>query len=142
MQLAQVKNSMSSPLFASLFRQRREALIITGAASAQFILTALEMPGWSCPFKAVLGIPCPGCGLSTATGLLLHGNWSEAIHTHAFAPVFLIALLLGLILVLLPGKYYQPAVSKVAIFEQRTGITSVLLIALLAYWGLRLLHLV
>jgi len=43
----------------------------------------------ACPFKAVFGIPCPGCGLTAAVDELVHGHVLASLRTHAFAPIFL-----------------------------------------------------
>src|SRR3978361_1236161 len=45
-----------------------------------------------CPLAGVLGIPCPGCGLTRATLALLHGDVRGAFHLHpmvfVLTPVF------------------------------------------------------
>jgi hypothetical protein len=47
----------------------------------------------------VLGIPCPGCGLTRATLALAHGDLRGALHLHPLvlpiAPLFVGALLLA-----------------------------------------------
>jgi hypothetical protein len=46
-----------------------------------------------CPSAAVLGIPCPGCGLTRATLALLHGDLAAALRFHplvfVLAPIYL-----------------------------------------------------
>jgi hypothetical protein len=47
---------------------------------------------WRCPFNALTGWYCPGCGGQRALHLLLHGRFLEALHLNAlavlvFAPV-------------------------------------------------------
>jgi hypothetical protein len=48
----------------------------------------------SCPFHAVTGLWCPGCGATRATHELLHGHIAAALGGNLFLPVF--AALLGL----------------------------------------------
>ena len=42
-----------------------------------------------CPMALVLGLPCPGCGLTRAFCLMTHGRFSEALAFHPLAPAML-----------------------------------------------------
>src|ERR1041384_6889380 len=68
-----------SPTLAPLLTSRRLAVAITLTAIIQTVLVARGLPSWTCPFAHVLGIPCPGCGLSRATVALLQGDWRTAL---------------------------------------------------------------
>lgn len=48
------------------------------------VLIALEVP--LCPSKSMLGIPCPGCGLTRATEALMTGDVSAMLRLHPMAP--------------------------------------------------------
>jgi hypothetical protein len=51
----------------------------------------LEVP--TCPARRLLGVPCPGCGLTRATAAVLQLDWSTAFALH---PMVFVALpLLG-----------------------------------------------
>ena len=50
------------------------------------------LPGWSCPLRALTGIPCPTCYLTRATATSLTGNLDGALQLHAFGPVVAVAL--------------------------------------------------
>jgi len=90
----------------------------------------------------VLGVPCPGCGLSVAVVLLLPVIWSDALRVHAFAPVLLLGIVLMVVVVtLLPDDSYLTAVARIAALERRTGIVAFLLLGLIVYWVLRLYRL-
>jgi len=100
------------------------------------------LPSWKCPILAVTGIPCPGCGLTTAIVDLLRGDWRASISTHAFAPIFLLAFFILLVVSLLPEVIRQPAIASITALEQRTGFTAWVLLLLMVYWGLRLSRLI
>ena len=127
-----------SPVFSSLLANRTEGLVLVGVGGLQLGLTLLHLPGWVCPFKALFGIRCPGCGLTTAILELLKGKMPQALHMHAFAPIFLFAFLLILVAVFLPEAGRERLTALVARFESRTGITAWVLSGLMLYWLIRL----
>ncbi len=49
----------------------------------------------ACPFYAMTGLWCPGCGLTRATHALLHGNIATALGFNLFLPVFLAGIVVG-----------------------------------------------
>jgi hypothetical protein len=120
---------------------RRESLFLSGVVALQFGLVTAGLPGWPCAFKAAFGIPCPGCGMSTSISCLLHGDWSGAFTTHAFAPIFLVGMLFVAIVSILPDDTRVAIVQKVAMIEKRTGVTTLLMFSLMLYWGFRLFKL-
>jgi hypothetical protein len=131
-----------APVLASLVQNRWSALALVGIAVLQGGLVALGVDGWRCPIKAVLGVPCPGCGLSAAMILLLQGEWRAALSSHAFAPVFLFGFVLMTVVSLLPGRLHQGVVRWIAALECRTGVVMFALLGLVVYWGFRLFGLV
>jgi hypothetical protein len=59
-----------------------------GAFSLLLVLgLALHFELLPCPFAAVLSVPCPGCGLTRAAGLLLRGDWHGALALHPLSPL-------------------------------------------------------
>jgi Protein of unknown function (DUF2752) len=128
-----------SPTLAPLLTSRRMAVAISLTALVQACLVASGLPAWPCPFAHLLGIPCPGCGLSRATVALLHGDWRTAFALHAYAPFLLGALILFGCASLLPARPRALLAAGVAAVEQRTGLTTLLLIGLVCYWLARLL---
>ncbi len=131
-----------APTFSTLIQNRTEGLMIVGAGALQMGLYLAGLPGWACPFKSLFGIPCPGCGLTTASGQLFHGQFSASLHTHAFAPIFVCSFLVMAFVIFLPEKQRESTVKRIAGFERRTGITSLVLVSLLMYWVIRLVGLV
>jgi hypothetical protein len=119
--------------------QHRWALIaLVGLAILQMGLIAAGLRGWQCPMYAGFGVPCPGCGLSTAMTLFIQGKWYAAIYTHAFAPILLAAVILLATAALMPRRLQANLSLRVAALERRTGIVAILLLVMFIYWGLRL----
>ena len=52
-----------------------------------------ELPGWTCPLRALTGVPCPTCFLTRATAAALSGDLQGSIHWHAFGPMAAAGLL-------------------------------------------------
>jgi hypothetical protein len=118
------------------------ALLLVGIAALQVGLVALGVGGWRCPIKAMLGVPCPGCGLSAAMVSLLRGDWRAAISSHAFAPVFLLGFILLTVSALLPEPARRRVVDRIAAVERRTGVVTFVLLTFVVYWVFRLLGLI
>src|SRR4051812_9799537 len=78
----------------------RRALFVLPLTSAVFAVSATwnpsELPGFVlCPFRAVTGLPCPGCGMTRAFCAIGHGDLANAFGFNVLAPfVFAAALLL------------------------------------------------
>jgi len=127
------------PVLSTILRDRRLSSIICGAALLQLVLTLLRVPGWTCPIFHTFGIPCPGCGMTRATVFLFRGNWKEAMTLHAFAPLFLVALMLIGFATLGPRPQIERMIARTEALERYTGITTLLLGGLIVYWLARLL---
>jgi hypothetical protein len=126
-----------SPLVASILLKQKTVRIMSAIASFQLVATMSGIQGWQCPMYSTIGIPCPGCGLSRAAVSLIRGDWRTALSTHAFAPLLVIAILFTVILSLLPRRFYRIAVQRLAVLESNSGLTVLLLIGFIGYWGLR-----
>lgn len=71
--------------------------------------------------------------------MLLHGDWRNSLELHAFAPIFVIALLLVAWTAFLPEQQRLWLTGRLEMVERRTGVTAILLIAMMCYWLIRLL---
>jgi len=139
--LAWIKGQLSIPILAPLLEQRWVALLLEGIATLQVALVATGLGGWQCPVRTVLGIPCPGCGLTRAMVLLLRGEWQAALSTHIFAPLFLAGLALMAVVTVLPQPLHREAIRQIAALERRMGIVTWALVGLVVYWSVRLVRL-
>ncbi|MCT0224438.1 DUF2752 domain-containing protein [Synechococcus sp. CS-1328] len=88
------------------------------------------LPGWSCPLRALTGIPCPTCFLTRAVCASLQGNLSESLRWHAFGPAAAVALLVWSV-VSIRSRRLVPLQ-----LEGRHLV--VISVALLLYWGVRM----
>jgi hypothetical protein len=48
-----------------------------------------------CPFRALTGLPCPGCGLTRSWVYAAHGWWRESFASHPFG-LLVVAVVLAL----------------------------------------------
>jgi hypothetical protein len=133
------RRNLFAPVLANLLEHRPTGLAITGAALLHAGLTLAGLPGWTCPIRAYLGIPCPGCGLSRAITALLQGDWQTSLTLHAFAPLFLIALILIAGITLLPIPIRHRFIQRISVIESHTGVTAIFLFSLVFYWLARLI---
>lgn len=111
---------------------------ITGVAAVHMTLVATGLPGWQCPMRYGIGVPCPGCGLSRAIKVLVSGHVQQAISIHAFAPIALGVLALILCTVL-GSRSHQNQIARQVRHIEKLGVSTILVVAFLLYWMVRLL---
>lgn len=87
------------------------------------------LPGLSCPFFALTGIPCPGCYLTRATAAALAGNLRESINLHALGPVAAMGLVAWSIAAI--------KTKKIVPFQIRGRDVALWTTALVGYWLVR-----
>ena len=77
---------------------RRQAWITLLGLSAMFATSLLWRPSDNgiilCPFRALTGYPCPGCGMTRAFSALAHGEPLQAVIYNPLSPVLFVAALL------------------------------------------------
>lgn len=124
---------------SSVLRDRKLTLVLAVVAGVQIVLVSLKLPAWECPFLRLTGVPCPGCGLTSAIMLLLQGEIHASIRFHAFAPIFLIGIVIVVLAALLPKSLIQPVISGTELLERQKGLSVIVLSGLILYWLARLL---
>jgi hypothetical protein len=126
----------SSPLTRFLRRIQQAGFLLPSALTAYLWLKAGQphLPGWSCPLRALSGIPCPTCFLTRATELALRGDLHGSVQQHAFGPLMAISLLLWSLAAIRQRRLLPHPLDK----PMPTWLPALALMALLGYWVLRL----
>ena len=88
------------------------------------------LPGFSCPLRALTGLPCPTCYLTRATAASLVGRFDDALALHAFGPVLAAGLVIWSLQALRSGRL----VPRVLRGRHLAGIGLLLLL----YWAGRM----
>jgi hypothetical protein len=94
-QATALAGAAGSLAFAS---ERRLAWFALVCLSAMFILSMAWRPADEqafilCPFRALTGLLCPGCGMTRAFCALGHGELRRAIHFNALSPLLYLSLI-------------------------------------------------
>jgi hypothetical protein len=127
-------NPSSFPTVLSLLRDRKFSFIALLVSAPLLFVFANEGVAWPCPFLHLTGIPCPGCGLTRATYLLLQGDVKNSLTFHAFSPVVVLGLGILTSSCLLPERPRARWAEHLAKIERKTGIVILLLVAMILYW--------
>ena len=69
---------------------------------------------FGCPIKKILGISCPGCGLTRAYKSLMHGNIKQAFYYH---PLFWTIPILGYTAITIPKYEKQILITTILMFN-------------------------
>ena len=131
-----------APVLGPLMQNRWIIFVLAAVTAVQIALNAAVTIAWQCPVKSMLGVICPGCGLTRAVVQFAQGNWKAAIDLHAFAPVFLGIGILLVIGSILPAGLRHKIAGRVAAFERRTAIVALLILSILIYWILRIIQMI
>ena len=82
-------------------RSTAAVLVIGGgaalAAACLFTPAAINNGPELCPFRAMTGLPCPGCGLTRSWVALTHGDLSHAVALNWFGPVTLVLTVVAVV---------------------------------------------
>lgn len=89
---------------------------------------------WQCPIDAVIGQPCPGCGLTRAMAALAVGNWQSAVQLHPLAPLAAATILLLVAVTVLPAAVGRRISASAAIVEGHSGVGWLGILAVVCHW--------
>ncbi len=128
-----------NPWLARLLRQRSMCRGILAALLVLGFGAWMNWHLWPCVFAEITGLPCPGCGLTRATVALVHGDWRTSWAYHPFAGFFLFVGILVAAGGLLQPFRVEALAAKVEVFERRTKLPAIILVALVCFGLLRML---
>jgi hypothetical protein len=72
-------------------------MVVLGAVTYIYYAYDPAAHSWfpQCPFKALTGLDCPGCGSQRAVHAILHGDFRKAFHHNALLMPFIPYLTVG-----------------------------------------------
>jgi hypothetical protein len=140
---------MNSPLVTCAGRNISKSLdwkwrlLLTVAAV--FILVALQnLPvrtdgsiggvGDICPFRHLIGLPCPLCGMTRSVLCFFQGDWHTSLLWHPLGPFVGISLIIGFMSIMFPGIRIKKLAAKLP--QKLCGPALLILVA--GCWALRL----
>lgn len=116
---------------------RRQWLAVAAVAMLLMLVVLYvvspEQAAWlpRCPFKALTGLNCPGCGFQRAVHALLHGRVAAAWH---YNPFLFVALPFVALLAVVEWLMHEPRRERWRlVLEGRTAVA--LYITLYLLWG-------
>ncbi len=110
-------------------------VVITAVAVIYFTYNPAESEYFpKCPFYALTGLKCPGCGSQRAIHYLFNGHIGSAFVVHPLLVIAIPYLLVAVYFEYIGGKKKYPAMRK-RLFGVKACI--IILIIVLAYWILR-----
>lgn len=65
---------------------RRKYFLPSVLVSYLYLKNYYSLPGISCPFRQITGVPCPTCFLTRSTCLALQGDLENSFKMHIFGP--------------------------------------------------------
>jgi hypothetical protein len=93
-----------------------------------------ELPGFTCPFLAATGFPCPGCFLTRATAAALNADFAQAAELHLFGPPAAAALIAWSLIAIKKKKLSCISVRIELVFALAGGMLIYWLARAAMYW--------
>jgi hypothetical protein len=87
----------------------------------------------ACPIRALLGVPCPGCGMTRAFLLCIQGDVATSLGVHPLAPVVLSQALVLSAIWLWAGIGSVHLVRLKSVVKRLASVNCLLLLIIWAY---------
>lgn len=141
---ATVENKLSVGARLAQMSEQKRAWIVLLGMSAIFIVSALWQPSDEpglilCPFRALTGLRCPGCGMTHAFCAIAHGHLWRAIQYNPFSPLLFLAGILAWIRAAATLLRINSIRSGIARLRMTEGMTWCLLALVAVWWVARLI---
>lgn len=59
----------------------------------------MAVPWPSCPFQSVTGLPCPVCGFTRSSAMMLRGDFVGSFHAHPLGPIIVLSAFVAVLAV-------------------------------------------
>jgi hypothetical protein len=121
---------------------RRRAWLVWLGLSAIFAVSALWRPSDNgiilCPFRALTGYPCPGCGMTRAFSAIAHGEPWRAVRYNPLSPLLFLAAIVIWVGAAATILNWTSVRASVARLRPNTFAFNVALLIVLVWWVTRL----
>ena len=111
---------------------RRKYFLPSVLVSYLYLKNYYSLPGISCPFRQITGVPCPTCFLTRSTCLALQGDLENSFKMHIFGPFIALFLIIWSI-----KSFKTKKLFPFLITEKLLLISS---LSLISYWIFRLFY--
>ena len=111
---------------------RRKYLIPLGLTSYLSLKNYYSLPGISCPFRQITGVPCPSCFLTRSTCLAFQGDLENSFKMHFFGPFVAFFLIIWSIRSIHTKRFFPFLITE--------KILLILSFSLISYWTIRMFY--
>ena len=111
---------------------KRKYFLPSVLVSYLYLKNYYSLPGISCPFRQITGIPCPTCFLTRSTCLALQGDLEDSFRMHIFGPFLALFLIIWSIKSIKSKKLFP--------FSVNEKFLLVFSFSLLSYWIIRMFY--
>ena len=111
---------------------RRKYFLPSVLVSYLYLKDYYSLPGISCPFRQITGVPCPTCFLTRSTCLAFQGDLENSFKMHIFGPFIALFLIIWSIKSIKTKKLFP--------FSINEKFLLIFSFSLLIYWIFRMFY--